>query len=57
MIRHWGYNDDEHGDQYIDFQDINQEYVASLKHPLLSLFEEYTPKMNKHGIIFGPCFT
>ena len=45
MIRHWGYNFyDEHGDQYIDFQDINQEYVAPLKHPLLSLFEEYTPK-------------
>ena len=55
MIRHWGTIYDDHGDQYIDFQDINQEYVASLKHPLLSLFEEYTPKMNKHGTI-GLCF-
>ena len=45
MIHHWGYAFyDEHGEQYIDLQVTNQEYVASLKHPLLSLFEEYTPK-------------
>ena len=45
MMYHWGYAFyEDHDERYIDLQETNQEYVASLKHPLLSLFEEYTPK-------------
>ncbi len=44
MMYHWGYSFyDEYGAHYIDLGLVNQDYVASLKHPLLSLFEEYTP--------------
>ena len=44
MIHHWGYVSMMNMvNNTLIYKSLNQEYVASLKHPLL-LFEEYTPK-------------